>query len=390
MTIVRPGIEKLRVEGSPLLEGKRVGLLTHPAAVDSEFNSTYRIFATAPSINLVAFFAPEHGFMGTVPDGVAVDSTTDPRTGKPVYSLYGKSHRPTREMLETMDVLVVDIQDVGVRYYTFIWTISYILEAAGLFNKEVVILDRPNPLGDRVYGLPVYPEAESFVGRYNIPVCHGMTIGELSLMINARWNLSPASLHVIRCEGLKREMWWTDTGLDWIATSPAMPHFLTVLHYPGSCLIEGTTLSEGRGTALPFEIVGAPYIDGIALADHLNKKRWPGVRFRPHFFRPGSDKYAGQDCQGVQAHIVDKNAYHPFHVWLGIIREIREMYPAQSGWLPPQPGSFGSIAHFDRLTGSPDVRQAIDDGASLADILKEEKACCDYFLEQRKPYLLYP
>jgi uncharacterized protein YbbC (DUF1343 family) len=385
MSRMQPGLETLRIDESPLLASKRIALFTHPSAVDSEFVSAYRRFLAAPNIKLAGFFAPEHGFLGSAPAGDHIDTGTDPASGLPVFSLYGKSYRPTKDMMAQMDVVVIDIQDVGVRYYTYLWTISYILEAAGENHVEVVILDRPNPLSDRLYGLPMYPELESFVGRFNVPVAHGMTLGEIAQMINTRWNPTPAKLTVVRCEGLKRDMWWTDTGREWVATSPAMPHFSTVLHYPGSCLIEGTNLSEGRGTSLPFEIVGAPYINAMDLADHLNQCRLGPVRFRAHYFRPTASKHAGVDCQGIQAHIFDKNEFQPFHAWLGVIREIRNLYPEEFAWTPPHNG----VAHFDRLAGSNTVREAIDDGALLSEILRDEPEYIQQFREQRKDYLLY-
>ncbi|MCU0515170.1 MAG: DUF1343 domain-containing protein, partial [Anaerolineae bacterium] len=364
MMTVYPGIDALRVEGSPLLKDRRVGLLTHPAAVDRQFNSTYRIFSAARGVKLAAFFAPEHGFMGTAADGAAIATGTDARTGLPVYSLYGDTLRPTPAMLATVDTIVIDLQDVGARYYTFLWTMSHVLEAAGQHGVEVVILDRPNPLGDRIYGLPVYPEMESFVGRYNVPVAHGLTMGEMATLINTRWTLTPATLHVVRCEGWQRAWRWSQTDLPWVMTSPAMPRFSTVLHYPGACLLEGTNLSEGRGTALPFEIVGAPWLEAVTLADHLNKKRLAGVRFRPHYFRPLAGQYAGQDCQGVQAHIVDEEAFHPLHTWLLVIREIRNLYPEDFAWQPPRATPAGERYPFDLLAGSAEVRESIDDGAA--------------------------
>jgi uncharacterized protein YbbC (DUF1343 family) len=388
---VRLGIDVLRAQAFAPLAGKRVGLFTHLAACAGDLVTTYQHLTQAEPVNVVALFAPEHGFAGAAPDGAHIDSSTDARTGLPIHSLYGKTRRPTADMLKDIDVVVVDIQDVGVRYYTFVWTMTYLLEACGEYGVAVIVLDRPNPLGDAIYGLPLYPEMESLVGRYNVPNAHGMTIGEMACMVNGSWSKHPADLTVIPCEGWQRAMRWHETGLHWIPPSPAMPHLSTVSHYPGACLIEGTTLSEGRGTALPFEIVGAPYIDGIWLADHLNKLGFSGVCFRPHLFRPTASKYAGQDCSGVQAHITDLAAYHPLHTWLGVLREIRHHYPADFGWTAPHAGvvSWGEVCHFDLLTGSNNMREGIDDGARLAFLFRDEATYCQSFMERRRPYLIY-
>ena len=280
--MINAGIEVLVAQQFRLLKGKRVGLMTNPSAVNHDLISTYDILHQAPDVNLTALFGPEHGLVAAAPDAMAVANATDSRSGLPIYSLYGDTYRPTADMLRDVDVLVCDIQDIGVRFYTYIWTVSYILEACGEHGVEVVILDRPNLLGDTVAGPPLEAAFASFVGRFNIPIQHGMTLGELAQMINGEWNATPADVTLVACAGWQRRMQWDETGLPFVTSSPAIPHFQTTLHYPGACLIEGTQLSEGRGTALPFEIVGAPYIDAAALAEHLNAPAFPGVYFRPH------------------------------------------------------------------------------------------------------------
>lgn len=383
---VLTGIEVLRADDYRPLQGKRVGLMTNPSATDRRFNTTYAIMTTAPQINMTALFGPEHGFLGAVADGVKVDSAVDARTGLPVFSLYGATFRPTREMLETVEVLVCDIQDIGARYYTYLWTISHILEAAGEFGVEVMLLDRPNPLGGiKIDGPPLDPALASLVGRFSIPIQHGMTLGELAQLINATWNPHPAALTVIPCQGWRREMIWAGTGLVWVLPSPAMAHLSAVYQYPGACLIEGTTLSEGRGTALPFEIVGAPYIDGLALADALNAQNWPAVRFRPHAFQPTASKWAGRACQGVQVHITDLNEWRPLPIWLNIIRHLRAMYTEKFEWLPAHNG----VQHFDRLIGSTDIRTQIDSGATVDEITAGWGDFCAEFARARQPFLLY-
>lgn len=354
------GIDRLISEGFAPLTGQRVGLFTNLSAVNRELVTTYDVFRQAEAVNLAALFGPEHGFGGSAADGAAVDSTTDPRTGLPVYSLYGETQRPTAEMLDGLDVLVCDIQDIGARYYTFLWTLTHILEACGEHGVPVLVLDRPNPLGDRIDGGPLDPELASLVGRHSIPNQHALTLGELAEVFNTAWNPTPGEMDVVECQSWRRDMRWDDIGRIFVPPSPNMPRAVTAYHYPGSCLLEGTTLSEGRGTPLPFEVVGAPYVDGWALADALNKLEVAGVRFRPHQFQPAASKFAGQLCGGVQAHITDAAAYRPLVAWLHVIRTLRHLYPDDFAWLPPsQPDG---LQHFDRLIGTRQARAMIDAG----------------------------
>lgn len=393
---VKPGLEVLHDSRFRLLDGQRVGLMTNPSAVDRRLRSAYQVFTRSPDVNTVALFGPEHGLMGAAPDAERIASATDPRTSLPVYSLYGDTYRPTADMLRDVDTLVCDIQDIGVRYYTFTWTVSHVLEAAGEHGVRVVVLDRPNPLGGVVMDGPLLePELASFVGRFPVPVRHGMTLGELAQMINALWNPTPADLTVVRCEGWQRADTWPDTGLPWVAPSPNIPHPDTLDHYPGACLVEGTGLSEGRGTALPFEIVGAPWIDPVALADRLNAETWAarmGAFFCPHSFLPTQSKWQNQYCHGVQVHRVDPACWRPIQVWLGVIMTIRAMYPDRFAWLPQHPDT--DHQHFDRLIGSTRVRQIIetsgDTVGGVLDRLTEEWADdCRAFDRQRRPFLLY-
>jgi uncharacterized protein YbbC (DUF1343 family) len=372
------GIDVLKSQQFAPLQGRRVGLLSNTGAVDADLRLTLDVLRA--NTHLVALFSPEHGFASTATDGEAVRSSVDLRTGLPVYSLYGDTCRPTSEMLRDIDVLVCDIQDVGARYYTYVWTISYILEAAGENGVEVVILDRPNPHGGLVVrGAPLDPKFASFVGRYNIPIQHGMTLGELTQMFNALWTNTPAAVTVIPCKVWWRSMTWNMTGLPFITPSPAMPHYSTAQHYPGACLLEGTTLSEGRGTALPFEVAGAPYIDPFMLAEQLNRTA-VGVRYRPHTFKPFAGKYAGEVCYGVQAHITDTAAFDPIGAWLRVIHTVRHSYPKQFEW---------KTAHFDRLIGSDLPRRQIDAGVPVDDITAHWRDFCNEFKAMRQPYLLY-
>ncbi|MCD4686093.1 MAG: DUF1343 domain-containing protein [Anaerolineae bacterium] len=396
---VNPGLEVLHDDQFRALAGQRVGLMTNPSAVDARLQSAYNIFAQSPHVNLTALFGPEHGFAGAAPDAAPVSSTTDPRTGLPVFSLYGATYRPTPEILDHVDVLVCDIQDIGVRYYTYPWTVSHILEAAGAHGVRVMILDRPNPLGGTIIDGPLLDMSmSSFVGRFPIPVRHGLTLGELAQMINTTWNPTPADLSVIPCVGWTRDQVWRDTGLPWVPPSPNIPQLTTLAHYPGACLIEGTQLSEGRGTTLPFEIVGAPWIDGMALAEQLNADGWTepmGARFRPHTFIPTSSKRHGQSCNGVQVHITAPARWRPIEVWLGVLITIAALYPDQFEWLPTHPDTHSQ--HFDRLIGGRWVRRRIaadiqagkETRAILAQLASEWGEDRHAFALQRRPHLLY-
>lgn len=382
---IKTGLEVLRQKGYKPLRGQQVGLLTNPSAVDANLDSTYDILCNDERINVTTLYAPEHGFMGAISEGEKIHTQQDPRTGLPIYSLYtSESARPTEEMFQDVDVVICDIQDIGVRYYTFTWTISHLLEAAAENAVTVVLLDRPNPLGGvNVYGPALKPELSSLVGRYPVPVLHGMTLGEAIWMINETWNKTLARLSIIPCEGWRRETRWEDTDLSWIPPSPNIPHLKTLHHYPGACLLEGTNLSEGRGTPLPFEITGAPWIDGTKLAKHLNTQEWLegcGVRFRPHVFEPTRSKWTGETCQGIQAHIVDPAEWNPIKTWLNVIKAIHHLYPDDFAW---------HTAHFDRLIGSQAVREAIEDGKSIGSLTPDWLVDAAQFSEDRKPFLLY-
>lgn len=389
--IIKNGLEVLRQKGYKPLQGQRVGLLTNPSAVDKDLQSTYEVLCHSDQVNVVALFAPEHGFAGALGDGEHFESRIDPKTQLPVHSLYGETLRPTADMLKDIDVIVCDIQDIGVRYYTFTWTISHMLEAAGEHGVTVVILDRPNPLGGKlIYGPPLSEDFSSLVGRYPVPVIHGMTLGEIIWMINETWNPRLARLSIISCEHWERDQRWEKTGLTWVPPSPNMPHLQTLQHYPGACLLEGTNISEGRGTTLPFEIAGAPWIDGPKLAKHLNAQDWVddcGVRFRPHVFRPTQSKYAGEQCQGVQAHVMDFDVWNPIKAWLNVIATICHLYPNNFQWTPKNPQT--GYSHFDRLVGSHNVREAIENGTSIGTLVPDWLVAAAQFKESRKPFLLY-
>lgn len=383
---VRTGLDVLRARGFEPIAGRRIGLLTNPSAVTRDLDSTTDVLRRAPQVDLRALFSPEHGFAAAAADGAQVASSIDRRTGLPIHSLYGATLRPTPEMLAGLDAVVCDIQDIGVRYYTYAWTVSYLLEAAGAAGLDVIVLDRPNPLGGAIDGDLVRPDHRSIVGGAPVPVQHGLTLGELMTLFNQRWNPTPAPLQVVTCDGYQRGMRWEETGLPFVPPSPAMPHLSTARQYPGACLIEGTNLSEGRGTALPFEVCGAPFVDAPTLAEQLNALRLDGVRYRPHVFTPTASKYAGEVCGGVQAHITGAD-YRPLLAWVAVIREIRRLYPGDFAWLPPY--SEGGFIPFDRLAGGPDLRQHIAADESLDSLAEAWDRVAEAWRETRQVGMLY-
>lgn len=355
------GIDILKSKHFAPLDGKRVGLYTNASGVDSHLMSTYNILWQAEHVNLVTLFTPEHGLSASAQDGEYINSTTDPKTGIPIYSLYGESLEPNQEMMSQVDVIVVDIQDVGIRYYTFTWTMTYLLEACGKYSVEMLILDRPNPLGGKPAGTILDMQFSSLVGRYPVPTQHGLTLGEMAKLVNQEWNPHPAKLTVIQCHGWMRNMQWSDTALQWVTTSPNMPNLSTVLHYAGSCLIEGTNLSEGRGTTLPFEIIGAPWIDNHKLAIAINQKFYNKSQYgivRPHTFIPNASKFKQQVCHGIQLHPYHPRTFNALEAWLHIIDTIRHIYPNQFEWIKTKEDN--QPYHFDRLIGIPNFRKADD------------------------------
>jgi len=376
--MVKTGLDILVHEQAHLLTNQRVGLVSMPAAVLPDLTFSLDALRSA-DINVTALFGPEHGFSGAALDGAQVSNITDPRTGLPVYSLYGALNEPTAEMLANVDTLIFDMQDVGVRFYTYLSTLFYILRGAGKANKSVFVLDRPNPItGIRIEGGAIAPSFESFVGIINMPIRHGMTLGELSRYMNIECALH-ADLHVIEMHGWQRGMWFDETALPWVPTSPAMPHLSTATLYPGMCLLEGTKLSLGRGTSLPFEVCGAPWLDGYAFAAAMNELQLPGVRFRATAFAPSASNHAGSECSGVQVHVTDRNVLRPVEMALHLIAVARCLSGDAWLWNP----------HFDRLTGNSAVRLALEAGTSVSEILAGWEESISAFIHAREKYLLY-
>ena len=386
--MIKTGLDLLVHEQIDLMRGRRVGLVTHPAAVLSDFTGAADAMLRV-GIKVTALFGPEHGFDGSAADGAAVGDTIHPRTGLPVFSLYGPTREPTPAMLDAarVDVLVFDMQDVGSRFYTFISTLFYLLCGAGKVGKPVIVLDRPNPInGARIEGPLVEPGLESFVGIVPIPIRHGLTTGELARYVNTEHQLG-ADLTVIEMRGWRRDMWYDQTGLPWVILSPAMPKLDTATVYPGMCFIEGTNLSEGRGTGIPFEIVGAPWLDDYELAQVLNRLNLPGVRFRPLYFSPSASKHAGKICCGAQVHVTDRAAFRPTVTGLHVIAACRTQAPAKFEFL--KSSWEGRPPHFDLLTGVVAVREGLAAGKPVDEIVAPWAAVEAQFEEKRRPYLLY-
>ncbi len=391
MDRVLSGLDRLLSGWPRRLRGVRAGLLVHPASINKRFEHAIDIALRSKGFEVRALFGPQHGIRGETQDNmIEWEGFRDKRTGLPVYSLYGEVRKPTPEMLRDMDVLIIDLQDVGSRYYTFIWTMELCLQACYEENKAVVILDRPNPLSGTLIEGPVLREDHaSFVGLRPLPVRHGMTIGEMGIYLRDRFYPS-LFLHVITMKNWQRRMWFDDSGLPWVMPSPNMPTLDTAMVYPGQCLLEGTNISEGRGTTRPFEIFGAPFIDPYVLIKRLKDFRLSGVIFRPLYFQPTFHKYAGMLCGGAQIHVTDRQRFRPFKTGVAIIKAIRELYPEEFRWKEPPYEYETRRLPIDILTGSERVRKGIEDGENL-DSMEEwwQEECKGFDREVRRGFLIY-
>ncbi|KMY46366.1 hypothetical protein AC622_06575 [Bacillus sp. FJAT-27916] len=381
------GVDVVLSSENDVLKGKRVGLITNPTGVDKDLNSIVDRFYQDKDINLTALYGPEHGVRGDAQAGSYVDFYIDETTGLPVYSLYGKTRKPTLEMLEDVDVLVFDIQDVGTRFYTYIYTMALAMEAAKEKGIPFVVLDRPNPLGGLKVEGPVLeaPEYASFIGQYEIPLRHGMTVGELAKLFNKEFRIG-ADLKVVKMKNWKRQMNYEDTGLEWVLPSPNMPTLDTAYVYPGTGLIEGTNLSEGRGTTKPFELLGAPFINSTELARELNKLKLKGVEFRAASFTPTFSKHSGVLTHGVQVHITDYDDFVPLETGLHIVKTVHDLYPEEFEF---RAEDSKGISFFDLLIGNGWVRDDIEAGKSVKQIKQKWERDLKGFLKVRSKYLLY-
>jgi uncharacterized protein YbbC (DUF1343 family) len=386
---VESGLEVLLDRHLSLLRGKRIGLLAHQASVTRDLSHAAPLLAGVRGTQLVRLFAPEHGLWGAAQDHAEIATTTDPLTGLPVGSLYGERRAPAAEMLAGLDALVVDLQDVGARYYTFVWTLALAMHECGRAGVRVIVLDRPNPLGgERVEGNIPDRAFASFVGLYPLPARHGFTIGELARRFIVE--------HGVRCDitvatmrGWQRRMLWEDTGLPWVPPSPNMPTPDTARVYPGACLIEGTNLSEGRGTTRPFEWIGAPYLDPHRYAEALNGLGLPGVRFRPARFIPTFHKWAGEPCGGVQLHVTDGKRFKPFLTGVAEILVARRQAPGAFQWKQPPYEFEHEKLPIDILFGTDGIRRQIERGDDLFAIERAWKRALPLYLRRRSPFMLY-
>jgi uncharacterized protein YbbC (DUF1343 family) len=390
MNKIALGLEVLLSEKTSLLRGARVGLICNPTTVDHNFRHAADLFRDHPNINLTALFGPQHGIRGETQDNmIEWEGFRDQRTGVTAYSLYGQARKPTEEMLRDVDALVFDIQDVGTRVYTFNYTMALAMEAAREFGKRFIALDRPNPIGGRaIEGNILESSHESFVGMFPIPMRHGMTVAELARMFNEEFKIG-CDLEVAPMAGYERDFWFNDTGAPWVILSPNMPTPDTATVYPGAVLVEGTKISEGRGTTRPFEINGAPYADAHQLAEHLNDLNLPGVHFRPHSFLPTFQKHAGTLCHGVQIHVLDRESFKPVITGIALIKAFHDLYPDNFQWQEPPYEYVYDRLPFDVIAGTAKLREQIESGGSIEEIAQSWEAGERGFAERRRPYLLY-
>ena len=384
------GIDTLSEGTRASLKGLRCGLLCNHASVNRDLVHSRFVLSKDGSINLSCLFSPQHGFAAEKQDNmIESDHGVDGPTGLTVFSLYGDQRRPTEEMFDEIDVLLIDLNDVGTRVYTFIYTMAYCLEAAARQGKKVVVFDRPNPIGGlAVEGNLLQPELSSFVGLYPLPMRHGMTIAELALMFNGEFGIG-ADLEVVGMNGWRRSMYYEDTGLPWVFPSPNMPTPNTAKVYPGQVIWEGTNVSEGRGTSLPFELVGAPYWDIEPIERLLERQEFEGCLFRPALFEPTSGKWAGQSCRGFQLHVIEHDLFRPYRISLALYQAIFSLYPEEFRYKePPYEYEFEKLP-MDLILGDRMVREQIEAGVPILELEQQWQAGVDQFLEQRTPYLLY-
>lgn len=388
---IQTGIEVLKAQNFRCLEGKRVGLITNPTGVDNELRSTIDILHEAPNVNLVALYGPEHGVRGDVHAGDHVSDQRDPATGLPVYSLYGKTRKATPEMLKDIDVLVYDIQDIGCRSFTYISTLGLAMEAAAENGKELIVLDRPNPLGGlKVEGNLVEDDCISFVSQFKIPYIYGLTCGELALMLNGERMLTDGAqckLTVIKMKGWKRRMDYTATGLQWIPSSPHIPHPHTAYFYPVSGILgELGYMSIGVGYTIPFQMFAAPWAEADKLADALNALQVPGVIFRPIHLKPFYSVGKGEQLQGVQVHITDYAKAPLSPIQFLVMQEVARLWPERAVFDHADKGRFSM---FDKVCGSHQIRECFSQNNRWEDIRPYWEKDVENFRQLSKKYYLY-
>jgi uncharacterized protein YbbC (DUF1343 family) len=388
--MVSSGIDRFEKIFPERFYGSKAGILIHPASVNKKLSHTKEVLLKSRKIKIKAFFGPQHGIFGNTQDNmIEWEGFLDKETGIPVFSLYGKTRKPTSQMLDDIDIFIIDLQDIGARYYTFIWTMALCMEACEKKGIPVIVLDRVNPIGGHLTEGPlIKSEFTSFVGLHPLPVRHGMTIGEIALYFRDKF-YQRLDLTVIPLKGWRRFFWFDNTGLPWVMPSPNMPTLETAEVYPGMCLFEGTTISEGRGTTRPFEIFGAPFIEPEKLVRRLKDFKLKGVFFRPLYFTPTFNKFSGELCGGAQIHITDREKFKPFKTAVAIIFAIKELYPHVDLWRkPPYEYEFEKLP-FDILSGSEKLRKDIEKGIKLKEMEQWWEEENESFEKTRKQYLIY-
>lgn len=381
----KPGVEVFFEKHLDLIQGKRVGLITNPTGVDSKLDSVIELFRAHPEVKLVALYGPEHGVRGNQQAGDNVAYYFDEALQLPVFSLYSPTNKAVAIPSPAggaVQVMVFDLQDAGARPYTYLATMAHALEGCAEARIPMIILDRPNPINGISVEGPIleYPAFSSTVGVYPIPLRHGMTIGELARLFNDRFVKTKAELTVVPMENWRREQWYDETGLPWVMTSPNLPTLDTATVYPGQVLLEGTSLSEGRGTTRPFETFGAPWVDGYVLAQKLNELHLPGVKFREVWFTPTFSKFSDKLCGGCQLHVTERNAYRAVATTLAELAMVKRLYGSKLDF---------QASLFDKLAGTAKVREALVRGDSAENIIAGFQSRMADFMKLREPYLLY-
>ncbi len=383
------GFEKL-LRGGTSLRGARLGLVCNQASVDHNYQHAADLLHQHPELDLRALFGPQHGIRGDVQDNmIETEHGIDRKTGLPVHSLYSETREPTEAMLRDIDVVIFDMQDVGCRIYTFVYTLANCMRAAKKWGKRVVVCDRPNPIsGAVISGNVLEPEYASFVGQFPVPTRHGMTVAELARMFKDRFNIG-CELEVFSMDGWRREYWHDETDAPWVMPSPNMPTLSSATVFPGTVHFEGTQLSEGRGTTRPFELIGAPYVDPDAYAANLNALGFPGVFFRSCGFQPTFQKHAGVSCGGVQVHVKDRKSFEPVITGVAMVKLAYDMYPDQFRWKDPPYEYVYDQNPFDVISGTNKIREAIEQGSQLQEIEASWKVGLAEFRTLREGYLMY-
>ena len=387
---IKLGIERLLTDKVELLRGARVGLVCNQASVDHYLRHAADLFHEHSAVNLTTLFGPQHGIRGDVQDNmIETAHGKDRKTGLPIYSLYSETREPTEEMLRDVEVIVFDLQDIGCRIYTYVYTLANCMRAAKKFGKRVIACDRPNPIGGtQIAGNVLDPAFASFVGQFPVPTRHGMTACELARLFNEQFGIG-CELECIPMEGWSRELWYDETDGPWVLPSPNIPTCDTATVFPGAVHLEGTQMSEGRGTTRPFELVGAPYIEADKFADDLNALALPGVHFRSCVFMPTFQKHGGVACGGVQIHVTDRMSFEPVIAGVAVVKTAADMYPEEFRWKNPPYEYEYDRNPFDIISGTSKIREAIERGDSLSDLEASWQAPLADFKALRERYLLY-